>query len=57
MIESIKTKLWDLLKEKEVSLAMLYNKNGEILWHKGRKITGKTIHQGEKLYQKNVKQE
>jgi transcriptional regulator with PAS, ATPase and Fis domain len=47
MIESIKTKLWDLLKEKEVSLAMLYNKQGEILWHKGREIKGRTIDQGE----------
>ena len=47
MIESIKTKLWDLLKEKEVSLAMLYNREGEILWHKGREIVGKTIYDGE----------
>jgi len=47
MIESIKTKLWDLLKEKEVSLAMLYNREGEILWHKGREIGGKTIYDGE----------
>lgn len=47
MIENIKTKLWDLLKEKEVSLVMLYNKDGEILWHKGRTIIGKTIDEGE----------
>jgi len=47
MIESIKTKLWNLLKEKEVSLAMLYDKKGRILWHRGRKIKGKTIHEGE----------
>jgi transcriptional regulator with PAS, ATPase and Fis domain len=47
MIESIKTKLWDLLKEKQVSLAMLYDREGRILWHKGRKIIGKTIHEGE----------
>jgi transcriptional regulator with PAS, ATPase and Fis domain len=47
MIESIKTKLWDLLKEKQVSLAMLYDREGRILWHKGRKIKGKTIHEGE----------
>lgn len=46
MIESIKTKLWNILKEKEVSLAMFYNRKGEILWHKGRKITGKTIAEG-----------
>lgn len=47
MIESLKTKLWDLLKEKEVSLAMLYSKEGEILWHRGRNIKGKTIYDGE----------
>jgi transcriptional regulator with PAS, ATPase and Fis domain len=46
MFGSIKTKLWDLLKEKEVSLAMLYNSEGEILWHKGREIVGKNIHVG-----------
>lgn len=55
MIESIKTKLWDLLREKEVSLAMLYNKNGEILWHKGRTINGKTIHQGEGFSKSYIK--
>jgi len=47
MIESIKTKLWDLLKGKQVSVAMLYDKNGRILWHIGRKIKGKTIFDGE----------
>lgn len=47
MFESIKAKIWELLKEKEVSLAMLYNRNGEILWHRGREIKGKTIAEGE----------
>lgn len=47
MFESIKTKLWDQLKEKEVSLAILYNREGEILWHKGRDIVGKNIDEGE----------
>lgn len=46
MFESIKTKLWELLEKKDVSLAMLYNREGEILWHKGRKIVGKTIAEG-----------
>lgn len=46
MFESIKTKIWELLKEKEVSLAMLFNGEGEILWHRGREITGKTIANG-----------
>ena len=49
MIESIKAKLWDLLKEKDVSLAMLYDRDGNILWHKGRKIIGKTITEGERF--------
>lgn len=47
MIESIKTQLWDSLKEKHVSLVMIYDKDGEILWHKGRKIKGKSIESGE----------
>ncbi len=47
MIETIKAKLWDLLREKEVSLAMVFNREGEILWHRGRKIKGRTIGEGE----------
>ena len=47
MIESIKTKLWDILKEKQISLAMFYDREGHILWHRGRKIKGKTIREGE----------
>lgn len=47
MIESIKTKLWDILRKKEVSLAMIYDRRGGILWHKGRKIVGKDVHAGE----------
>lgn len=46
MLEIIKQKIWDLLKEKEISLIMLYNKQGEILWHKGRAIKGKSIGDG-----------
>ncbi|MCP5045626.1 MAG: sigma-54-dependent Fis family transcriptional regulator, partial [bacterium] len=47
MIDSLKTKIWELLKEKDVSLAMLYNREGEILWHRGREIKGKTVAEGE----------
>jgi DNA-binding NtrC family response regulator len=47
MLDIIKTKLWDILKEKEVSLAMVYDREGRILWHKGREIIGKTIQEGE----------
>ncbi|MCP5046468.1 MAG: sigma-54-dependent Fis family transcriptional regulator, partial [bacterium] len=46
MIENIKNKIWDLLKEKKVSLVMLYDPQGNILWHKGRKITGKSVKDG-----------
>ena len=47
MFESIKIKLWELLKEKEVSLAMLYDRDGEILWHRGRKIIGRNVEEGD----------
>jgi transcriptional regulator with PAS, ATPase and Fis domain len=46
MFESIKTKLWDLLKEKEVSLAMVFDRKGTILWHRGRNIEGRTVEEG-----------
>lgn len=46
MLESIKRKLWDVLQGKEVSLAMLYNGKGEILWHRGRLVLGRTVQQG-----------
>jgi len=46
MIEAIKNKLWDLLKKKEVSLALLYNREGEIIWSRGRPVIGKNIKEG-----------
>ncbi len=46
MIESVKNKIWDILKGKEVSLAMLYDREGQILWHRGRDIKGQTIMDG-----------
>ncbi|MCP5050493.1 MAG: sigma-54 factor interaction domain-containing protein, partial [bacterium] len=46
MIETIKEKIWNLLKEKEISLAMIYDREGVILWHKGRNITGKDVFTG-----------
>ncbi len=55
MFESIKTKLWELLKGKEVSLALLYNRDGEILWHKGREIIGRTIEEGEGFSKSYIK--
>lgn len=47
MIETFKSRLWDMLKEKDVSLALLFNHKGEILWSRGRKIMGKDVFQGE----------
>jgi transcriptional regulator with PAS, ATPase and Fis domain len=55
MIDVIKTKIWEILKEKAVSLAMVYDREGRILWHKGRKITGRTIHEGEGFSKSFVK--
>ncbi|MCP5052141.1 MAG: sigma-54-dependent Fis family transcriptional regulator [bacterium] len=46
MIEVIKNKIWNLLKEKEVSLVMIYDINGNILWHKGRPIASKNVRKG-----------
>lgn len=55
MFESIKAKLWELLKEKEVSLAMLYNREGEILWHRGREIVGRTVEEGDGFSKSYIK--
>jgi transcriptional regulator with PAS, ATPase and Fis domain len=46
MFESIKTQLWDILKKKAVSLVMIFDDTGEILWHRGRTIIGKSIQMG-----------
>lgn len=56
MIEIIKNKIWDVLKEKEISLAMIYDKNGKILWHKGRTIKGKTIDSGRGFCRNYIKE-
>jgi DNA-binding NtrC family response regulator len=47
MIESIKNKVWDILKGKEVSLAMLFDRQGRILWHRGREIKGRLVVDGQ----------
>ena len=47
MLEIIKNKIWELLKDKEVSLVMIFHRDGEILWHRGRGIRGKSIERGE----------
>ncbi len=47
MIEAIKNKLWNVLRRKDVSLAMVYDQEGRILWHRGRSIKGRSIDDGE----------
>jgi transcriptional regulator with PAS, ATPase and Fis domain len=38
MLDKIKTMIWEKLADKEISLAMLINKEGEIVWYKGRSL-------------------
>jgi transcriptional regulator with PAS, ATPase and Fis domain len=56
MIEVIKNKIWSLLKEKEISLAMIYDREGEILWHKGREIEGKDVFTGSGFCKSYIKE-
>jgi len=43
MIEAIKARLWSVLEDKEVSLAMVYDCSGRILWSRGRRVRGRTV--------------
>jgi transcriptional regulator with PAS, ATPase and Fis domain len=56
MLEMIKSKIWNILKEKEVSLAMIYDREGHILWHRGRKIQGKDVSKGEGFCKSYIKE-
>jgi transcriptional regulator with PAS, ATPase and Fis domain len=47
MIEGFKTQLWRMLRGKDISLVILFNKDGEILCTKGRCIVGKDLFSGE----------
>ncbi len=55
MIDTFKRKLLDVLKEKEVSLAMIYDREGRILWHSGRRIRGATVDGGEGFSKTSIK--
>ncbi len=46
MIGIIKERIWNIIKDKEVSLVMFYDNSGEILWHRGRKIYGSSVISG-----------
>jgi transcriptional regulator with PAS, ATPase and Fis domain len=47
MSKSVSTNLKELLKKMDVSLAIIFNQKGDIVWHTGRPIKGCTIHGGE----------
>lgn len=55
MIDTFKRKLLDVLKEKEVSLAMIYDRDGRILWRSGRRIRGTTVENGEGFSKTSIK--
>jgi DNA-binding NtrC family response regulator len=46
MIEMLKKTIWDCIKGKEVALFMIFSDQGEILWHQGREVKGRTIGEG-----------
>lgn len=46
MFHILKTKIWEILRGKDVSLAMIYDREGRILWHSGRRITGTSVING-----------
>jgi DNA-binding NtrC family response regulator len=56
MIGMIKERIWNLLKEKEISLAMIYDKDGKILWHKGRHILGRDVFTGDGFCKSYIEQ-
>ena len=46
MLEELRKSVEKRLKEKGVSLIMMFNQDGEILWHSGRRVRGNTIEKG-----------
>lgn len=46
MIEKIKDRIWGLLQDREVSLALVFDMTGRILWRCGRPIYGDTVENG-----------
>lgn len=43
MVQRIKRKVQEMLDRKRVSMAMIYDREGHILWHHGRAIHGRSI--------------
>jgi len=54
MIGIIKERIWNIIKDKEVSLVMFYDNTGEILWHRGRKIYGRNVNSGSGFFRKII---
>jgi DNA-binding NtrC family response regulator len=46
MIDALKRRLADLLAKKEVSLALIFDRDGRILWHTGRSVSGQNVRDG-----------
>ena len=46
MIEALKRRLAELLAKKDVSLALIFDRDGRILWHAGRSIGGQNVKDG-----------
>jgi len=46
MLNNMKDKTWNILKKRGISLAMIFDIEGEILWRRGRNISGRTIERG-----------
>lgn len=43
MIEPFKQGIWEQMSAKDVSLAMVCDRDGRILWHRGREVIGRTV--------------
>jgi transcriptional regulator with PAS, ATPase and Fis domain len=56
MLELISNKVWELLKKRDVSFAMIFDIDGNILWHRGREITGGTIADGSGFSKTSIKE-
>ena len=55
MVEGIKSQLWKQLRKNHVSTVMIFDRKGNILWHKGREILGSTIQEGKGFPKSHIK--
>lgn len=47
MLAELKEKIWGILRDQDVSLAMIIGYDGEILWRRGRPVVGRTVSEGD----------